>query len=179
MQKWRSALGFACLCQSRLYNCSKGVCFLEDPCIDQRCPMYNAMWNMLWQVNILRKWYNLNHVFSMCFDTHHMNASQYFTDLCAKCILVKLSLPEGFDLWLSQTYFTAFKDHLPDAWFQWGDTVSNKVLCTVQMSIITVSLLRNIPFNLTHNHSSIQTTSPQALKHTAWWCTVMSPSLRV
>ena len=100
-------------------------------------------------------------------DTHHMNASQYFTDLRTKHILIKLPLPEGFDLWLSQNYFTAFKDHLPDALFQWGDTASDEVLCTVQMSIITVSLLINIPFNLTHNCSSIQMTSSQTLKHTA------------
>ena len=72
-----------------------------------------------------------------------MNASLSFTDLRAKRILIKLPLPDGFDLWLSQNCFTAFKDHLPDARFQWGDTLSNEVLCTVQMSINIVSFLVN------------------------------------
>ena len=71
--------------------------------------------------------------YSLCFNAHHMNASLYFADLHAKHILVKLPLPNRFNLWLSQNCFTTFKDHLPDAWFQWGDTLSNEVLCTVQM----------------------------------------------
>ena len=66
--------------------------------------------------------------------------SMYFSDLQAKCIPVKLPLPGAFNQWLSGNYFTCLKDHLPDAQFQWGDIVSNEVLCTVQMSIITVSV---------------------------------------
>ena len=69
----------------------------------------------------------------------HMNSS--FTDLRAKRILIKLPLPGAFDQWLSENYFTPLKDHLPDTRFQWGDIASNEVLCTVQMSIITVSLI--------------------------------------
>ena len=69
----------------------------------------------------------------------HINSS--FTDLWAKCILIKLPLPGAFDQWLSKNYFTPLKDHLPNTRFQWGDIASNEVLCTVQMSIITVSLI--------------------------------------
>ena len=72
--------------------------------------------------------------------------SMYFSDLQAKCIPVKLPLPGTFNQWLSGNYFTCLKDHLPDAWFQWGDIVGNEVLCTVQMSIITVSV--HIQYNI-------------------------------
>ena len=81
---------------------------------------------------------NLRLIFSTYFDTY-MNAPMDIVDLWVKCILVKLPLPGAFNQWLSKNYFTALKDHLPNVQFQWGDIVSNEVLCTVQMSIITVS----------------------------------------
>ena len=71
----------------------------------------------------------------------HMATAMYFADLQAKRIPIKLPLPCAFDQWLSENYFTPLKDHLPDAQFQWGDVVSSEVLCTVQMSIITVSFV--------------------------------------
>ena len=101
---------------------------------------------------------------------HTMNAaSMYFTDLWAKHILVKLPLPNAFNKWLSDDYFTPLKDHLPDAKFQWGDIASNEVLCTMQMSTITVSLHTRytIQFNSTHNLSSIQMTFSQTSKRIA------------
>lgn len=69
----------------------------------------------------------------------HMDLSTYWSDRLTTRTLVKLPLPSGFDLWLSENYFTPHKDYLPDAQFQWGDIPSNDVLCTVQMSMITVS----------------------------------------
>ena len=93
-------------------------------------------------------------------------ASMYFADLQAKCILIKLPLPNAFNQWLSDDYFIPHNDHLPDAKFQWGGIASNKVLCTMQKSIITVSLHIQyiIQFNSTHNLSSIQMTFSQTSK---------------
>ena len=96
-------------------------------------------------------------------------ASMYFADLQAKHILVKLPLPNAFDQWLSDDYFIPHNNHLPNAKFQWGDIVSNEVLCTMQKSIITVSLCIQyiVQFNSTHNLSSIQMTFSQTSKRIA------------
>lgn len=96
-----------------------------------------------------------------------MSASTYLANLRAKRILVKLPLPGGFDQWLSEDYFTVLKDHLPNSPFQWGDVASNEVLCTVQMSITTVSFLIQYTIDPTHNLSSIRMTSSRTSKHTA------------
>ena len=101
---------------------------------------------------------------------HTMNAaSMYFADLQAKHILIKLPLPNTFNQWLSDDYFIPHNDHLPNAKFQWGDIVSNEVLCTMHKSIITVSLHIQyiVQFNSTHNLSSIQITFSQTSKHIA------------
>lgn len=96
-------------------------------------------------------------------------ASMYFADLQAKRILIKLPLPNAFDQWLSDDYFIPHNNHLSDAKFQWGDIASNEVLCTMQKSIITVSLCIQyiVQFNSTHNLSSIRMTFSQTSKRIA------------
>ena len=42
-------------------------------------------------------------------------ASMYFADLQAKCILIKLPLPNAFNQWLSDDYFIPHNDHLQNS----------------------------------------------------------------
>lgn len=60
--------------------------------------------------------------------------------------LVSLPLPSGFDLWLTENYFSVYKDSIKPSCFQWGDIPSDQVLCTVQLSGKPVSLFNSFRF---------------------------------